>query len=636
MENDKKISVVSVPVANSADRSGYYALGVLVAYAKAYAGGRLTCKMDFRPIRPFSEKEAGDFLSGLDFSRPAVYLFSVFVWNESQSLSMAEKIRRKSPQSLIVFGGANIPRNAGEAKKYLSKNSVIDTIVLGEGEETLAELLDSVCRDINSQKNPRRADFSSIFGVAYRKNFDVFVNAPRPLIKNIDEIPSPYLSEVFDKEIIKNFFTVYTETTRGCPFGCTFCDWGGQTLSKVRKYDVERIKNEMHWFFSRGIKNIMLNDANFGMLERDVALTDWIVDCKARTGWPKSFIANMAKNSARRVAEISVKLYRANLTEDRLAIAIQTFDENTLLNIERSNIKTRDYEEIIRIFRENGMQMYTELLIGLPGQTLETFSRDLQNSFDLMILAAVYPVKIMTNAPMGDPDYQRKFKIKVNEDLYPISTYSYSEECFHEMIWIKMIYSLFIHQNMMKYILIYFQVEKKVDAISIFYNFVKKIDFYRDSYPNLMWSVIFSRDKVFQKNKDWLLLHWNHDDGVMLHEKIDSIYEEFFDFMEKNHGAFSSDMEKKSLISLQKSAFVHMNKKSPEAIPVDLDVIAYFRQFVPEISLRNLGARISPLGSFGPGEILIPKQHVRLRMGFLQQDLRACEWPFRISGIEVL
>lgn len=79
-----------------------------------------------------------------------------------------------------------------------------------------------------------------------------------------------------------------------------------------------------------------------------------------------------------------------------------------------------------------------------------------------------------------------------------------------------------------------------------------------------------------------------------------------------------------------------MNKKSPEAIPVDLDVIAYFRQFVPEISLRNLGARISPLGSFGPGEILIPKQHVRLRMGFLQQDLRACEWPFRISGIEVL
>src|SRR5690606_30020199 len=159
---------------------------------------------------------------------------------------------------------------------------------------------------------------------------------------------------------------------------------------------------------------IGLCDANFGILERDIDIVDRVVARKEKTGWPDFFLANMAKNSAKRVAEISLKLFHANLAGDKIAISFQTLDQETLANIDRNNIKISDYEEVLSIFRKNKIPMLTELMLGLPGQTFDKFQHDLQKSFDWMILACVFPVRVMPNAPMGDPEYKKKFRIKVD------------------------------------------------------------------------------------------------------------------------------------------------------------------------------------------------------------------------------
>lgn len=642
MNNNNKIPVIAVPIAEAADRSGYYALGLLIAYAKQYQEGKLLASFDFKPIRAFAEQDLDDFLAEQDFSTPAIYLFSTFVWNEDSSLRAAVEIRRRSPESLIVFGGANIPRRPHDAEQYLQTHEVIDMLGIGEGEEIVAELLAQLA---TQPETLRHADLHAINGLAYRQRTSasdqlpaasdhIVITTPRGMIRDINTIPSPYLSGVYAEGSLYGINEAYTETTRGCPFGCTFCDWGGQTLSKVRKFDIERVIKELEWFHHMGIRNIRFTDANFGMLQRDVELTNWLVDVKQRTNWPDTFVVSTAKNSADRVAEICSKLYRVGLTGEKLAIALQTMDDATLMNIDRFNIKTSDYEKVIAIFRHNGMQMYTELLMGLPGQTVDTFCQDLQKSFEWMILADVYPVRVMPNAPMGDPAYQQKFAMVVDDEGYSVASYSFTQDDLALMTWMRMVYFLFIHQNMTKYIFMYYQADKKVDAMRIVDRLIKRHAELQDKYPDLIWIIDFARTHIFPKNRDWLLLHWKHEEGLLIHQRLEAIFQQLFDFTDAEFSVSTSAVERQALIALQKATFMHYRRKLPEIITAPLDVVGYFQQMLTVVSLKELPDDFKPLSSFGTGEIHVPAQRVRLRMGFLQHDLRATEWALTIGGLE--
>ena len=83
--------------------------------------------------------------------------------------------------------------------------------------------------------------------------------------------------------------TAIIETNRGCPYGCTFCDWGSATLSRIRKFDLERVFAELEWCARNGSTRIGLADANFGIFERDVDIAEKIAELKAQYGYPKMF-----------------------------------------------------------------------------------------------------------------------------------------------------------------------------------------------------------------------------------------------------------------------------------------------------------------------------------------------------------
>src|SRR5439155_22402978 len=113
---------------------------------------------------------------------------------------------------------------------------------------------------------------------------DRVVHTPdRERLKDLDVIPSPILS---------NLFLAYEgtplgiiETNRGCPYSCTFCDWGSNIASKIRKFSIERVFAELEWCAQHQIAGVMCADANFGVFERDVEIAQKVADLKRQYGF---------------------------------------------------------------------------------------------------------------------------------------------------------------------------------------------------------------------------------------------------------------------------------------------------------------------------------------------------------------
>jgi radical SAM superfamily enzyme len=136
-------------------------------------------------------------------------------------------------------------------------------------------------------------------------------------------------------------------------------------------------------------------------------------------------VVNYAKNATARLAEIIRILHEADVAGDGI-IAMQTTDATTLNIVRRSNIKPRRYEELIDVFRGLKLPISTDLLIGLPCATLDSFARDLQHCIDRGVPARVYSVRVLVNSPMADPAYRERYCIETDEKDEIVSTFSFT------------------------------------------------------------------------------------------------------------------------------------------------------------------------------------------------------------------
>ena len=166
-------------------------------------------------------------------NEPDIIGFSCYLWSIELVLKLIQVIKKVKSDVRIILGGSEV---GSVAVKLLSENPNIDVIVLGEGEKTFVELL----RYYQSQMDNNLDD---ILGIAFRNGNDVVVNDLRPVIKELDEIPSPYTNEL----ITSGSGKVMIETSRGCPFGCTYCDWGDRYL---RYFSIDRIVSDVDYILS--------------------------------------------------------------------------------------------------------------------------------------------------------------------------------------------------------------------------------------------------------------------------------------------------------------------------------------------------------------------------------------------------
>lgn len=354
-----------------------YSAGCLWAYAVQFADivTNFTLKNLFYKRDPINT-----VLSRLE--NPTVCGFSCYLWNEQYCLKLARQIKEQWPNCLIIFGGSQV-------SGAMLKHNFIDSLVLAEGEEAFVTIL----KHIISNTSP-----------------DKIYNRSRLLDLNI---PSPYTTGVFDKLIEENPNTIWAmtlETNRGCPYACTFCDWGGTTYSKVRKFSINRVKEEMEWAAGHRVAYIFSADANFGIFkERDLEIAKIMRDA-ANDSMIESINLQFAKNSTEVVFEIAkiVGPYCRGVT-----VSVQSMHEPTLDAIKRKNLEVNNIKQLMDLSKQHEVGTYTEVIIGLPLETKETWIDGLTNLLELGQHQSIdiWFAQLLENSEMASQHSREKYGI---------------------------------------------------------------------------------------------------------------------------------------------------------------------------------------------------------------------------------
>jgi radical SAM superfamily enzyme YgiQ (UPF0313 family) len=335
------------------------------------------------------ETEYGQILSTLKNSDADVYAFSCYVWNSGLVRRLLAALLEAKRQSHFMLGG---PQVMNQGARYLSPEYENVFICNGEGERTFPNFLRELLRS--------QPDLSTVRNLSFYRNRQLLTTEPEPRITDLSEIPSPFLEGVFEKN---KYSYMLIESNRGCPFKCNYCYWGsGATGVKVYKYDEDRLKQELAWISQSQCWYLFIVDANWGMLKRDVDISQFIVECHKRYGSPLSVYFCGSKNTPDRVTEIMRIFHGAGMISSQ-SVALQTMNPETLTRVNRDNIKTSAYTQIQQSLNQHGIPSFVEMIWPLPGETLSSFQEGLAKLCDIGANSfIVYPLLLMNNVELAE------------------------------------------------------------------------------------------------------------------------------------------------------------------------------------------------------------------------------------------
>ena len=503
------------------------------------------------------------------YEKPAVAAFSVSMWNEQLSLQIASRIKNTFPDCLIVFGGVQVPH---EANHYFQQYPFIDIAVRGDGEVAFAEILN---RFIISR------DFSGIENISWRdeETRACHVNNQGPLqTGSLDIFPSPYLDGLFEYLFAENDciqFQAIIETNRGCQFGCAYCVWGKGMLNKrLRFHSMEYVAAEIKWMGEHRIRYVFNADSNFGIDKRDIDIAHILVETKNKYGFPEKFRSCFAKNSEEYIYRIARLLYTNNL-EKGTTLSFQSLNPEVLRNIGRRNIDMSIYTFLMEKYNSEGMPVYTELILGLPGESYESWVKGIEYIFESGFKGQlfIYSCEVYANTKLSDKYYQEKFGI-VTKKILLTETHgaergaeSVSE--FQDIViatnamplsaWRKMMIFSWVTMSLFSLKLAFFIFLYLYNRFGI--KFVSLIEYIcKKEMPNSC-SILLQELSYYEKHLDSMLegngrciimesfgnIYWDIEETSFLRisEKIDIFYAEFFvllkDFLQKNNIPFEEN-----------------------------------------------------------------------------------------------
>ncbi len=337
--------------------TGYYSLPVRIHTLMLSRDPQFMENFDFRFIE-FENIEPVDRLfrvtNGLC---PDIIGFSVNIWNRDICFQLAERLKTANPRIKCIAGGQEMTNSTVD---YLSSHPEIDYIIDGEGEIPLTQFLanwDADQLDIHAPE--------TVSGLHYRKNGTHAFTGPAQLVDSLDDIPSPILSGLINPEIRYRLGTMI-EGTRGCPFKCSFCFEGGEKR-KVRTASLARIKEEIEFMASRGVKFFHLMDP---------------ILCNSSPARLKELARFFDKMNAQyKDIVVSVEAYAHHITLEvaqclknfrLIDIGLQTVNPETAKAIHRP-WQPEKFKAGLDFLRQVKARFTIYLICGLPHETLESF-----------------------------------------------------------------------------------------------------------------------------------------------------------------------------------------------------------------------------------------------------------------------
>ena len=331
-----------------------------------------------------------------------VFGFTNYFWNRPSNIELAHRIKAAMPGALIVFGGNEVT-NQGDV---LLHDPAIDVVVNGEGEVVFTNLLAAY---LDGTRH-----FSQVQGISFRdESGTIITTLPQPRIDNLDSIPSPFLSGACDVQDVKTSREVVYEFSRGCPFKCAFCFWGTAVGTKTRRFSFDRIQADLEFLVSN-LENgsrLWVADANFGMVEADVQIAELLAGMVHKHNKRIFMFTNWAKNTSRRVVKAATILYNNHLISG-MTLSAQSINPDVLELAERKNIPFEYYQQLQEEFHKLGIPTYTELLLGMPGETYDSFRDGVDKIISVGGTPFIYPLLLLNNTEYSDPEMRSKHGIR--------------------------------------------------------------------------------------------------------------------------------------------------------------------------------------------------------------------------------
>ncbi|HEX5329873.1 B12-binding domain-containing radical SAM protein [Sulfuricurvum sp.] len=303
---------------------------------------------------------------------PRIIGIGVYIWNASQCSELIQTLKKVSPQTVIVLGGpeaAHLPHRVDLSRA--------DYIISGEGEVAFYELCKEIlspvipCYDTESTKTqeiPYQVRDDEKEGQQHKQPH--FIKAPLPDLKSIH---LPY-SAYNDEDVAHRY--IYVEASRGCPFECEFCL--SSIDEKVRNFPLDQLLEEFEILWQRGARSFKFIDRTFNL---NMTFANRILDFFLSKEPPYFAHFEVIPDHFPEVLKEKIKLFPAGSLQ--LEIGIQTLDPLIAKGINRPLKLEKIVENLRFLENETHAHMHLDLIVGLPGESIEGFGRNLDTLVSL-------------------------------------------------------------------------------------------------------------------------------------------------------------------------------------------------------------------------------------------------------------
>jgi len=385
-----------------------------VGYIAAYCKKRFGSKVDITIFKYIDDLEASIYENP-----PDVLALSNYVWNHRIGLEMFDLIHSQNPNAITVWGGPNFPQDLESQQSFLKNYSSVDFYVPIEGEIGFSNIIEEVL-NISELGYKKEILFKKpIDGCVSRKPDGLLqFTIPEIRTKKLDEIPSPYLTGLLDK-FFDGKLTPMLQTNRGCPFTCTFCVDGADTVNRVNQFGLERVSSELDYIgkhIPNNVHSLHISDLNFGMYPRDLEICDDIVGIQKKYDYPHKIISTTGKNKKERIIQAIEKL---NGTMS-LSMSVQSMDEQILKNIRRSNISVDHMLALQPAIKKVGLVTDSEVILALPGETYQTQITTLRKLLAAKLdFVEVYSCMLLNGSELNTPEQRKKWNFQTKFRILP-------------------------------------------------------------------------------------------------------------------------------------------------------------------------------------------------------------------------
>lgn len=330
---------------------------------RAYAAGKCERYKEEIEIAEYTINQPLDqILMDLYKRKPEVLCFSCYLWNIEYVEQLVAELGKIMPQTDIWLGG---PEVSYHASHMLEQFPQVYGIMRGEGEETFLELAEFYYN--NSEKSLEQCEkvqrLKEIVGITFRDGEEIIETADRSVM-DLSKVPFVYE----DLDVFKNKI-IYYESSRGCPFSCSYCL---SSIDKCLRFrDLELVKKELQFFIDHEIPQVKFVDRTFNCKHsHSMEIWSYIKEHdKGKTNFHFEVAADLLNEEELNL----ISTMRPGLIQ--LEIGVQSTNEQTIKEIHRTMKFSQVTEVVNRVHAAKNIHQHLDLIAGLPFEDYNSFHK---------------------------------------------------------------------------------------------------------------------------------------------------------------------------------------------------------------------------------------------------------------------